>query len=274
MIHRVVMLIIMSSLLFFCKKTKVYRTEKKEQNTSINHFRNDSCSEFIKYNGKYKTKKDSVFFNFLKYFGSIKSMTIDNLDKISETESFSFNKSKDVFKLYNISLKKVPSEVWDYQYGLIRNITKKSFCVIAIGDSNVIDFGKNTFLVGGVKESNSKGVFRLYDFSNEKIVLLFETPQLVLNKSSECIVFQPFKLVESFEDINGDNEIDLQFKGNYLSFCEGFESGPNLYDGDPIKSFGEIRYVYLQKRIKNSIMFEFNSVLSKKNAPDEYNKSK
>ncbi len=232
---------------------------KVEINT-INYFiGGDSIPNFIPFSGEYKTKKDSIFYNFVRYFGVQDQIKLENLEEISETESFNFKKSRDIYKLYSISFWQVPSNVWDKQYGIISNETKHIFCVISIKNPYVIDVGSKSFCIAGVQECRWGGFFSVYDLINGKITKAFKTHQSILNQSSDCIIFQPFQLVETYEDFNNDGKLDLQFKGNYLNFCSGLESGPNYYDGDQIREHGILKYIYLQSNLNDRLEFFLDS---------------
>lgn len=228
-----------------------------------NYFKNDSISDFIEYQGVYRNIKDSVFYNFIRYFGiDTTILNKNNLESINETKSFNFISDSSKYNFYEIKLKSIPSEVWKYSYGLLLNTTENKYCVIEISEPYVLDIGKDNFCIAGFHESDSKGTFSLYSLSNKKLIKFFETDQFVINKSSECLIYQPFQLIDTYEDFNNDGYLDLVFHGNYLTFCEGLEEGPNYYDGDPIKNYGNIKYVYIQKRINNTSFFEIDSTLS------------
>jgi len=258
-----VLIFVISVGLISCRENQIQNKDVMSAEKAINYFAKDSIPEFISYQGKQQNKKDSVFYNFLRYFGSQDEIKMEDIEEITETEVFHFKNSSDIFRVYNIVLKKVPSNVWQEQYALVSDESRNKFCILDIKDPYVIDVGNSFFCIAGLKESDSKGVFRLYDFKDNKISKIFETPQIILNKSSECIIYQPFQLVETYDDINGDKKLDLIFKGNYLNFCEGLEEGPNYYDGDPIKVFGELKYVYTQRSIGNTTSFVLDSSLSK-----------
>jgi hypothetical protein len=247
-----------------CNFVKEKKGESVINNKPFNHYNNDSTIDFINCEGEYKNIKDSVFYNFIKYFGIDTTVLGQNaLEKITETKSFKFLGDSSTFNYYEVKLKNKPSEVWRDNYGFLFNVNENKYCVIGIDESFIINIGKNNYCLVGFVESNSKGVFTIYNMHKNRLKQIFVTNEFIINKSSDCIIYQPFQLITTYEDINKDSLLDLAFTGNYLNFCEGLEDGPNYYTGDSIKTHGRIKYVYLQHSKGNQIVFKIDSNLSK-----------
>jgi hypothetical protein len=56
--------------------------------------------------------------------------------------------------------------------------------------------------------------------------------------------------------------MDFQFSGNFLNFCEGFEEGPNFYEGDVERAIVMNNYILDNREevVKESIIRKITTI--------------
>src|ERR1700749_2880016 len=266
--HKTLLFAALCLFIFCIPKNKLQSTTTKTETAktdTIKYYMNDSVSEFIKLSAIDTNKKINVFYNFLAYFNVLadSSFSKNDIGSLQYTYPFAFRNSTDSFELFLLVLKNVPSNVWSTEYSILVNINKSTFCVLPIADGEAINLaGDDKHIISGISKHRGVGYCRFYNLIDNKMKKVFETGHIVFNESSSCVIFQPFQLVKVYEDVNKDGFDDIVYKGNYLDFCEGYESGPNYCDGDSIKSHGPLRYVYIYKP-NSPTLFYFDSLKSK-----------